>query len=84
MFKPKLKGDVCPVCDGKKTVCYTCFGLTFENDCYRCYATGIVNSPNACIRCRGRGEIVIVMGWGLKLESPCSHCHETGIEPGRS
>lgn len=83
---PELKGDRCPKCSGtgKGTLKLRASGggnVLLEVNCTICYGTGLVNSPNACKKCHGKGTRLVAFRTKLMLEATCEHCHGSGLEP---
>lgn len=73
----QLTGDCCPKCNGSRTVIVGTRGsIMAEVSCDECAGTGVVNSPNACKKCRGCGNNVV-----LNIETRCDQCNGSGLEP---
>lgn len=71
---PDLKGDTCPKCNGSGTV----IAGFFEATCEECNGTGLVNSPNACEKCKGAGKYVAE---SIATEVTCEACNGSGLKP---
>jgi len=80
---PELKGDRCPRCNGSGNVMLDAGGFFVEASCPDCRGTGLVNSPNACKKCKGSGSIYVTIGKNLKAEATCDHCNGSGLEPAK-
>ena len=76
---PNLRGDVCPKCNASGSIFVEIPGMgKFEIDCDECNGTGIVNSPDACTKCKGSG--VVVVNIGFNIEATCDRCNGSGLE----
>ncbi len=77
----QIIGDRCTNCNGSKQVVMEVDeGLGVQVDCPDCNGTGIVNSPNACVNCKGSGKDV-VPALGFNVEVDCEHCQGSGLKP---
>lgn len=77
----RLIGDRCPKCKGSTTIPGSVGGVSVEVGCDACAGTGVVNSPNACKKCRGSGSIIAHFAGGLNVEAICDHCMGSGLKP---
>lgn len=71
---PDLTGDRCSECNGSGDKLFD----FIWGDCPTCNGTGLVNSPNACTKCKGKGTFVPEE---FPIEMDCDHCNGSGLEP---
>jgi DnaJ-class molecular chaperone len=90
MRHPELKGDRCPDCNGSGSKIMVVAIYQDEGPaqtrvyCYDCRGTGLVNSPNACKKCKGSGYRIVrdVDNADKFVSATCGHCNGSGLEPG--